>query len=129
LCELCENSALFAVNFFYRKERKVNSQRTQRNIFLQMKKNLQLIFFFFCFTLGVSAQIKFQRTYGEAMYDEGRSVKQTFDGGYIIAGSTSSFGNGASDVLLIKTDSLGNQQFLKTYGGANIDRGYDVAQL
>src|SRR5206468_2609251 len=45
------------------------------------------------------------------------------------AGSTSSFGNGSSDVLLIKTDSLGKAQFMKTYGGDNIDKAYSVQQL
>ncbi len=75
------------------------------------------------------AQIEFQRTYGGVLINEGRGVQQTLDGGYIIAGSTSSFGDGSTDVLLIKTDSLGNAQFMKTYGGSNIDRGYAVLQL
>jgi hypothetical protein len=72
------------------------------------------------------AQIKFQRTYGGSGHDEGRSVKQTWDGGYIIAGTTSSFGAGATDVYLLKVDSLGNVQWQKTFGGNNIDRGYSL---
>ena len=49
--------------------------------------------------------------------DYGRSVKQCKDNGYIIAGSTRNFGVGPEDVYLVKTDSSGNLQWSKTYGG------------
>src|SRR5204862_1793859 len=92
-------------------------------------KKLFSVFMCLCgcvFFFTASAQIKFQRTYGGNGFDEGRCVKQTWDGGYIIAGSTSSFGAGAMDVLLLKVDSLGNAQWQKTFGGNNIDRGYSL---
>src|ERR1039458_5099183 len=73
-------------------------------------------------------KVKFQRTYGGINNDYGRSVQQTFDKGYIIAGATSSFGSGETDVYLIKTDSLGNMKWSKTFGGAGVDWGYSVQQ-
>lgn len=63
------------------------------------------------------------RTYGGDDYEEGHSIVQTFDGGYIITGSTRSSGLGYDDVCLVKTDSLGNPDWIRTYGGVNHDCG------
>jgi len=68
------------------------------------------------------------RTYGGTDWDDGRSVAQTFDGGYIIAGWTESYGVGPFDVYLIKTDSSGDTLWTRTYGGVGYDWGFSVAQ-
>ena len=60
--------------------------------------------------------------------DEGYAVRQTADGGYVLAGHTKSFGGGDKDVLLIKTDAAGGLDWLRTYGGTNDDEGYAVLQ-
>jgi len=64
--------------------------------------------------------------YGGSNNDECRSVQQTADGGYIMAGNTTSFGG--DDVYLIKTDSSGDALWTRTYGGTEPDAGYSVQQ-
>lgn len=68
------------------------------------------------------------RTYGDSIRDFGESVQQTTDGGYIIVGSTDSFGAGNYDVYLLKTDALGDTLWSRTYGGSDEDRGLCVKQ-
>jgi len=68
------------------------------------------------------------KTYGGADHDEGHSVQQTTDGGYIITGFTFSFGIGTINVYLIKTDANGDTLWTKTYGGYGDDEGYDIQQ-
>jgi len=68
------------------------------------------------------------RTFGGSGCDEGYSAQQTTDGGYIIAGRTESYGAGAEDLWLIKTDASGNKVWDKTFGGTNEDWGTSVQQ-
>jgi hypothetical protein len=68
------------------------------------------------------------KTFGGVGKTIGWCVQQTIDEGFIITGMTDSNGGGDQDVLLIKTDSIGNVQWTKTYGDSLDDRGYYVIQ-
>ena len=75
-----------------------------------------------------SGDEEWQRTFGGNNNDEGRSVQQTTDGGYIIVGDTRSYGAGGSNVYLVKTDASGNKVWQRTFGGGDDDYGYSVQQ-
>ncbi|MDP8200541.1 MAG: FlgD immunoglobulin-like domain containing protein [Candidatus Tenebribacter burtonii] len=68
------------------------------------------------------------KTFGAVDSEEGNSVKQTIDGGYVIAGFTESFGAGGRDAYLIKTNADGDTLWTNTFGGTNDDRSYCVQQ-
>ena len=67
------------------------------------------------------------KTYGGGNSDWGRSVSQTSDSGYVLVGTTSSFGAGWEDVYLLKVDRNGNTIWTKTFGGSDMDFGNSIA--
>lgn len=73
-----------------------------------------------------SGNVVWDRTYGGTGSDEGCSVRQTFDGGYIVTGYTSSLGAGGRDLWLLKTDSEGVLVWDATFGGSSWEGGNSV---
>jgi len=80
-----------------------------------------------CSPAVVFSQQRWERNYGGTAYDWGYSVRQTQDGGYIVAGVTFSFGN-SNQVYLVKTNASGDTLWTKTYGGTSEDYGQSVQQ-
>ena len=68
----------------------------------------------------------FEKVVGGQNFDRGVFVSPTKDGGYIVVGSTKSFGEGDEDVYLVKTNGGGEIQWSRTYGGADNDNGWSV---
>lgn len=68
------------------------------------------------------------RTFGEEQDDFANALTPTADGGLAIAGSTTSMGNGLSDVYLVRTDGDGNFLWSTTYGGASFDTANAIVE-
>jgi hypothetical protein len=66
------------------------------------------------------------RAYGGPGMDYGYGVCDAHDGGYLIAGYTTSLGAGDEDVYVLKIDLAGDTVWTRTYGGAEPDEGYSI---
>ncbi len=69
------------------------------------------------------------RTFGGSENDIAQGVLQTPDGGFLIGGTTFSFGAGAGDFWLVRTNAQGDSLWSRTFGGANTERAWDVEQV
>ena len=67
-------------------------------------------FNFWLIKTDLLGNLEWQRYYGGSGDDRAFCGTQTSDGGYAIAGYTNLGGNSAPDILLIKTDDLGNTE-------------------
>jgi hypothetical protein len=81
-----------------------------------------------------TGSIQWQKPMGGTQTDRAKSIIQTSDGGYIVAGSTSSNNfdvtvqKGNGDYWVVKLDNLGNIQWQKTYGGSAQDGASSIIQ-
>lgn len=64
--------------------------------------------------------------FGGSNTESAHSVVQTGDGGYALAGMTRSYGEGGVDVWLVKTDSSGEKEWAKTFGGSDYEGVYSL---
>jgi hypothetical protein len=101
-----------------------------------MKTKFILLITLILATLSMVAQpnILWQKNLGGQNYDEANAVKQTMDGGYIVAGHSSSSNydvsqnNGGKDIWVVKLDESGTIIWEHSYGGSENDVANDIIQ-
>ena len=69
---------------------------------------------FWVLKLDNNGNVSWQKTYGGSSTDEDALIQQTSDGGYIMTGSTRSFGAGDNDIWVLKLDQNGNISWSNT---------------
>ncbi len=78
--------------------------------------------------------VQWSKEYGGSIgfSDKGYSVRETSDGGFIITGTTESFGSGGDDVYVLKVNAFGSVQWTTTIGSAGtvsvMDAGREVQE-
>jgi predicted secreted protein len=78
--------------------------------------------------LDTNGNIIWQKTYGGSGNETPYSIKQTHDGGYVVAGYTSSFGSGGRDFWILKLDTDGSVVWQKAYGGGSNETAWAIQQ-
>ena len=74
-----------------------------------------------------TGEVLWQKTYDADGRVEIHTVRQTWDGGFVMVGDLYP-GNQSTDIILLKTDASGTQSWQRLFGGNDIDNGYDVVQ-
>lgn len=81
-----------------------------------------------------SGELIWEKTFGGSGFDAAQGVTTDSNGGFIIVGNTKStnvdvnLNAGENDIWLIKTEAEGKLTWQKTFGGINIDFGFDVVE-
>ncbi|UWX55072.1 hypothetical protein NYZ99_20730 [Maribacter litopenaei] len=84
--------------------------------------------------MDANGNLVWERTFGGSQFDAAQAVVSSRDGGYYVVGNSKSSdqdvtdNTGENDIWLLKTDANGNLIWQQTFGGSDIDFGYDVVE-
>ena len=84
---------------------------------------------FYAVKVDSSGDILWTQYYGGSEDDYARSMTRSNDNGYLLYGTTESFGAGNTDQYLVKINATGEIQWSRTYGGSQYDYGSSITQL
>ncbi len=76
----------------------------------------------------MEGELLWDRTFGGPEDEFGWAMAADPDGGYVLAGQTTSFGEGEEDGYLVKVNAQGEEIWSQTYGGPREDRLFSVDQ-
>ncbi|MFD2100290.1 hypothetical protein [Flagellimonas iocasae] len=79
-------------------------------------------------------KLLWEKTFGGTEFDDARGLGLTADGGFLIAGNSKSMNgdvlenHGENDFWVVRADADGKLVYQKTFGGTDLDFGFDVVQ-
>ena len=79
--------------------------------------------------LTLDGDMLWEKTWGGDGYEQARAVMQAEDGGYYVFGETDSYGAGNRDFFLLKITEDGDEEWTRTYGGANREWPFGMLHL
>jgi hypothetical protein len=84
---------------------------------------------FYLIKANMNGDTLWTKHYGTTEWDFANSMDTCADGGFIMAGKTYDTGNAFSDILIVKTDTDGNEQWRKTIGGNKDDVANSIISI
>ncbi|HRD51520.1 MAG TPA: hypothetical protein PKY96_02620 [Flavobacteriales bacterium] len=76
-----------------------------------------------------SAQTTWRRSFGGSGSDNGSNIISCASGGFLVVGWTSSFGNGSSDLYLLRLNEDGGILWSRFLGGPDVDQAVACAEV
>ncbi|NAY91558.1 hypothetical protein GTQ34_06485 [Muricauda sp. JGD-17] len=79
-------------------------------------------------------ELLWEKTFGGSGFEAGQGLRETADGGFVIAGNSKSMdgdateNNRENDLWMLKTDAEGNLTYQQTFGGSQLDFAFDVLE-
>ena len=79
--------------------------------------------------LSTEGKVLWHKIYGFKYYEYGNAIAVTPDGGYMLAGGTSTLGKGSHSVYILALDSNGTLKWSHVYGDENRDIAHGIARM
>ncbi|MFP4364424.1 MAG: hypothetical protein ACLFR1_11230 [Spirochaetia bacterium] len=73
-------------------------------------------------------EVQWENVYGSEIDEAGIDIIQTADGGFAVTGFNVAPATGSTDVFLMKTDSEGTQEWMRSYEGENEESAESIVQ-
>ena len=83
---------------------------------------------YYLLKMGSDGAFSWDVAIGGSSFESGTDLVSVTGGGFVLTGITESFGDGARDVYLVKTDDSGVVEWENTFGGVNNDEAHSIIE-